>query len=372
LDLKNFISNYPDIRLAGPKDNEKILRFYDQTPLVGEQIRLRSSRQPDFFKFLKYQSDKCAVLLHQSFEGEVDGVGTVLFRDGYIAGRKTEVAYLADFRIAGYRGVIRSWRSFYSDLIKHLNLPALTAVIDENVRAQRAFVSQKRADFAYDLLTSYQMINVLRKWPWTGFSKAPAEVNVRWALGSDRSRIESFLDVQNRAKPFGYCFVDGELRRRLQVWEGFLVEDFVLGENRQGEIVACFAPWSPGSAKVNVVEKIPFYFQFYRPLINVPRMGTSLDTLYLTHLEVDQKLPRDSRQKIFRALFDFFYSSEIRRQKMWHMISFCDYPATSFKEGLKGYLVNAIPMKLFNVRHREHARLDIKDKAEVGFEIALV
>ncbi len=137
--------------------------------------------------------------------------------------------------------------------------------------------------------------------------------------------------------------------------------------------MACTVPWSPTPSKYNVVEKIPFYFNLYRPLIKVPKRGSEIKTLYLTHLEVDLELAQSDRVEIFKDLLATVYQ-ETMILSAWHMLSFCDFKSNGFANSLGVYLTNRIPMRLFSVTHGEPALENNQNSAnpEVGFEIALV
>ena len=92
---------YAPIRLANPtspEDNAAILAFYDQTAITGRAIQLRSVRAPDFFAFLKLQSEEFYVFLYEAAPGVISGLGVIVIRPGYWQGRIQKVAYLGDFR----------------------------------------------------------------------------------------------------------------------------------------------------------------------------------------------------------------------------------------------------------------------------------
>jgi hypothetical protein len=123
---------------------------------------------------------------------------------------------------------------------------------------------------------------------------------------------------------------------------------------------------------VNVIEKLPWYFNLCRPLFRVPSPGSAIKAMYLTHLEVERELPPTERRKLFAELFGFMATQAW--DKEWHMVSFCDFPSVRLGDGLRGFFKQEVPMKLFTVRPAGAGQLAVDSKAreEPGFEIALV
>lgn len=197
--------------------------------------------------------------------------------------------------------------------------------------------------------------------------KSLSGVHVRPATELDYDQIEKFLDHQARTQAFGYCFSEGELKRRLSKWTGFKITDFQLAFESE-KIVGCLAPWSPFEAKRNVLEKIPLHYQLYRPFISMPKAGEALRPIYLTHLEIHHELPEKRRGQIFRMLVD-----RVQWPKSAHMLSFCDYAHNRFALSLGGHILNQVPMKLYTVAATgAQPRFPETETREPGFEIALV
>ncbi len=362
-------------RLADPKDpadNEKILRFYESTALSGSQIVLRSVRGPDFFRFLRDQADQFSVFIGENDANEIVGVGTICRRPGYLRGEMRDVAYLGDLRIGFSRELIRFWRNWYANFLLETGLPTITAVIDQNTLAQRALVDQTSAPFRYELLSRYRMINILRALPW---ARGGAGMRVEPVVESERARLIEFLDADSRGRAFGYAFVGGEFARRLARWHGFSLERFLVAKSAAGEWLAVTALWNPEQSKSNILEKIPPWFQLYRPFISVPATGEKLRALYLTHLSFAPYLAENLRSDAVAALISHAFRTRSNRDH--HLISLCDFAKWDLNSRLslaRGWVTQTIPMALYSVRHTSHAPLGLSanECAAPGFEIALV
>ncbi|MFI5206099.1 MAG: hypothetical protein ACHQVK_04100, partial [Candidatus Paceibacterales bacterium] len=201
-----------NFRTASEIDNKAILGFYNNCPIVGKSIQLRSHRGDDFFKFLKYQAEDYKVFVYEQ-KGEVQGVGTVLIRNGYINRSIEKVSYFGDLRV-GSREAIKAWRDIYGEILRKWEYPVVTAVIDENQAAQKALINSQKSDVIYEKLAQYRMVNILGKKPWRKISACHLDcLEIREANSGDQEDLINFLDKQNRMKEFGYCFNEGELQR---------------------------------------------------------------------------------------------------------------------------------------------------------------
>ena len=367
--LSGVIAHCHGAALGSSSDNDALLAFYNSTAMEGQSLRLRSDRSPDFFRFLRYQGPEHAVVLHRGQEG-IDGLGTLAFRNGYVNGRLCRVGYLGDLRIAFRRALIREWRKCFSELLEACgDVRFLTAIIDENARAQNALIRSTKAPFRYRRLASYWMVNVLAGLPFVSAIPNSDGIACRRALATDVVALRAFLDSQHRAKAFGYAFAEGELERRFETWEGFSISSFFLALDGR-RIVGCFAPWSPSDAKRNIIERVPWYLTVLRPILRIPRQGQAVYANYLTHLEIDPSLGSADRRRVFSALFRYYYAHH--RDRTAHVVSFCDYSATRFHEGLGGFVLQKIPMTLFSVAHVDSHEQSIDGCEEPGFEMALV
>ena len=270
--------------------------------------------------------------------------------------------------------MIRHWRSFYSDLLKHAGELSefghspyfYTSVIDENEKARKALTGNK-SDFEYSKVAGYSMVNIFFRWPFAVFQKPSGNHRVRRAKDGDLQDLEKFMEEQQKQKSYGFRYGDGELRRRFDRWPGFSIKSFILAFDEKNKIVGAFAPWATEGIKSNVIEKYPFYMRFIGLFKKIPKFGEPLKVTYLTHMDIDMSLPSKIREQIFSGMLNWYY-----RQKELphvHMISFCDYEGSRLQTGIKGFCFQTIPMTLYSVGVPGGCHFESR---EAGFEMALV
>ena len=152
--LAELVARYPNARLATQADNERILAFFERTPMRAAAFEVQYLRRPDFFKLLRYQSDRAFVLLTEDDAGGVRSVATASLRPGWVDGRPTTVGYLGDLRVAFDRVFSRAWRQLFADLVTRTHeieeladcTHWFTTVIDGNRAARAALTNDHGPD----------------------------------------------------------------------------------------------------------------------------------------------------------------------------------------------------------------------------------
>ena len=61
MQLAELVSRYPGARLATPADNARILELFERAPMQASAFDVQYRRRPDFFRLLRYQSDRAFV-----------------------------------------------------------------------------------------------------------------------------------------------------------------------------------------------------------------------------------------------------------------------------------------------------------------------
>jgi len=84
------------MRLATPADNAKLLDLFGDVPMRGELL-LTTERAPSFEALYALQAAQTQCWVYE-LDGRLLGLGTIIWREGYVHGQPTTVAYLGDLR----------------------------------------------------------------------------------------------------------------------------------------------------------------------------------------------------------------------------------------------------------------------------------
>jgi hypothetical protein len=378
LDLAQFLKTEPRLSLyeAGKHQNQT-LDFLRRSPMQVSGLELLYDRSPDFQKLLEYRARDFVTVLSRNTQGAVDGLVSFTTDTYYVDGRQKACTYIGDFRAEHSRSMVALWRRVYSGLLLALRNSAVepcyyfTSILANN-RAAIRNLAETRQDygFQYDPIGRVTMVNVYARY-WKRLSSASM---VSFATVADEEVLREFLDQCERRKLFGRVFdrsQSDEWIRRLRLWPGFRIENFLLLRDAAGQILACTLPWSPSAAgaKSMRVLKAPTYlkrtFEILKHLgFNFPVVGQELRTTYLTHLCFAEGIDRAAAVSGFLDCVLMMPKTD-RPQ----MVSF----AANFPLGRKfwRFLYQTIPVALFRVRLSHEKPISFGSQ-EVGFEMELV
>ena len=393
--ITDLLARYPTARLATPADNTAILDLFERTPMQTSAFAVQYRRRPDFFRLLRYQSDRSFVLIGQNDDGTVGSVGTVSLRPGWVHGQPTTVGYLGDLRIVLDRMVSRAWRQLFTDLVMRAReieeladcTHWFTVVMDGNHAARAALGTGRRSRSsgrraarpeapAFVPIGPFTMRNLIMRLPLAGWSRADERWSVRDARADDRAALTTFFEEENRCLPLGFR---GELARRMSCWDHLSITDFIYAADDHG-IVGCVAPWSAGLAKQTVVSRIPAAIRLLgrgarllpAPPVRVPEPGEPLRTSYLTHLTFASRLGADARRDVFRAMLHRVFDRA--RVADWHCVALCDFNAWNLGRALNGFIQQTVPITVYAVVPPGNAAAftAMEDAHPPAFEMAMV
>lgn len=379
--LAELLAQFPAFSLATRENNDEILAFFNQTSMNTPLIDIQYNRGPDFFSFLQKSSSQYFVLIARDKSGKLGFVASLIIRKGRINNKNTDVGYLGDLRIAPKLELVVAWKKLLSILLYNLSQIEelnglkylITAVMDENSKAINSLIKKAKNEFIYRKLSAYRMVNVFAKVPFYQYSN---KYHIGFAKQDDRSTLTSFLKKQNQYRAFGFSY-DGEqneLSRRLNSWDNFTLEQFILVKNQHKQIIACVAPHNPSPHKSILVKSISWKIRVLLKPISLikpmPKAGMELNIAYLTHLEIANDLEKGVRTKVFNNLLAWTWQQGVFVNA--HIVAFCDFERT-LQEGLKGFIYTTEPMSLYQVYHHEHENL-LQEVGAMppGFEMALV
>ncbi len=390
MDLNEFLTQHPYVRLANNTDNERLLKFYESVKVRGGLLTLSYRRRPNFFSLLKAQGDRSFVFYGESKDGDINGIGSVSFRDGVIGSRKARIGYLGDLRVLPTREAITSWRRFLgeflsmSDQIKETERCShyITAVLDDNRQASAGLVNNRHGLFRYEAIYRYQIAMIVAKQPTYFFKKMRGPL-VKSAVADDIEALISFLDEQNRNRPYGFLFRDGEWNRRLTSWENFNHTNFLLAKNPSGKIIGTLAIWIHPHTKGLIVERMPSVLSGLKTMQNLfsqtplTDSANAVNLAYATHLEFDRHLPINDQLIVGSALITHAWH-QMRANQLGAILSFCDDEKSNFAKILRSiFLIHSTPATLYAVHSRNAPAVgNIQIQADLDskpcFEMALI
>lgn len=373
MDLSSYLQDHPYLQSFKPSDQEAVLSLAKQSPMKIGGIELLYDRSPKYQALLRCQGPKQLTIIAKD-KGELLFVYSFSTAKKWIHGKLENCAYIGDFRTNQSRKAATVWRKYYAEFLSVLkadtsfNSPKyiLTAILKKNKEALRNLtMTKKDFGFRYDFLSELNMVNVYGQWPWT--TKSP--VHTEKATLQDRDALLAFLRKCEKEKIFGANLEgnDSDWNLREKSWPGYAVENFLIQKNSNGDIVACTFPWDPGFAKRMTVTKAPksltVAFSFLKLAgFSMPKLGESLKTLYMTHLNIQKGV--DESQAI-----QSFLQYLLKIHKDYHMISFADEIGVTHR--LKGFITQKIEVMLYLVALTEEAQLQ-KGSQCMSFEMALV
>ncbi|MCP4135041.1 MAG: hypothetical protein GY754_28965 [bacterium] len=372
MNIDNFIGGFSGGRMAKPEDNQKILNFYNSFSMEGGAFKIAFRKEPDYFRFLSYESPKHHVFLMENNDKEIEAMASMIVRPCYINGEVDRVAHISDLRVvskAQRKNKFR-WRDFslaiceQGEKIREFEKCRyyLGSYVDANKQAKDV-ISSFDAPYATSDVANYRMVSLLaRKLPKVFGRKSSVsdlKITITRAREEDREELKGFLDRQSRKRTFGYVYSgkDGELERRIRDWDGFTIASFYVARNTAGTIIGCCAPWDPTTGRRIVVDTFPGSLVFLAKVVkllgkNVPDPGDELKTLYLTTMEYDYSLSTKQKRHILNAMIDEVYKTGIMKE--YHVLAFCDYKKESIAAGLKkDYFVESTSTVLYQLHARD-------------------
>lgn len=369
------MQRYPQLKvLNSAEDNEQVLKLMQSSPMRLGFIDLLYDRAPNFQALLQAQGENYLTLLSLNENNKVSGCFSVSTMTKYIKGEKKCCAYIGDFRTNGDRKVALLWRTEYQQILnifknnEGLNRPEyfLTAVLKKNKDAIRNLTSTKKDfGFYYHLLCEKNMVNVFGRWPLS----APSQYQVEILAASDFSELRNFLNTSERKKQFGSVF-DGSsedvLKFREKNWTDVNFEKFLVIKNAQGNIVASCLLWNPQKLKRMSISRMGSLFEDVIKLANtiglsLPTTGKSLETVYMTHLNVDKSINP-------AGAISSFLNQALKQYPKAHMISFAD--DFGILSELDDYIKQSTTVLLYEVSTNK--KPSFTDQEAISFEMSLV
>ena len=364
------------MRRATAEDNTALLKLFGEVPMQGELV-LSTQRAPDYFTLLELQRGEHEVWVHDE-GGELDGMGSLQVRQGWLDGQACRVGYLGDLRARFSARRSRGLARFYGPILeeaaeRHGVSAFLTSVMATNTAALQALVKRKASRAAqprYTLLRRFGAVSVqfaLRR------KVRPSPYTVHRATPGDVPAMAALLDADHRLRPFGYRYDLGELEHRLARWPGLTVEGCYLAFDAGGQLVGCTSVWNPEAVKRYRVlayrggmRWMRWGFDALATVVGAPRLpapGEDFRYFYLCNTSISGEDPA-----IFRALVERVYADH--HGQGFHFFTLYLDEVDPLAPALKGFLLRRLDFHLYAVTPASRPREEFPG-GRTGFEIAL-
>jgi hypothetical protein len=376
--LAELFARDPDFepfRLLTPYDNDKIVRFFNQTSMQTTDLQLKYERHPNFFTFLKFQADQSFVMGADKDENDIKAVASFTIKDGYVAGKKSRVAYFGDLRVKGGITFSRKWQKIYGRILEHASSMedapfdyAITAVMGGNKKAIAALVDNPKTPYYYHKLCDYYMVNMVM--PYKKIISLKNK-NIFRAKENDRKELLNFLENQYQKRPFG--FARDYLERAIDTWPDFSIRNFIIVKDK-GQIVGATATWNPSPAKKIIIESLPTSLKFLntmiKPFTKTAKVGEELKVQYLNFLNLidGENL---TKQDVLLSMVEFLRKENAFKE--FDLVAFGDFEPFNYRHYLKGIITDETPLELYQVLHQTEREKQLSEfSAPPAFEISLV
>ena len=364
------------LRLATPEDDAPLRELFGDVPTSGELV-LATQRDPDFFRLYGMQRGLVEPWVHE-VDGRLDGLGTVLVREGWLEGRPCRVGYLGDLRTRfsarRSRGLARFYGPVLEETAGRLGVEVfLTSVMATNASALQSLVKRRERRVAqprYTLLRRFSAVSVhfLRR-----REPARSPFQVRRATPADVPAMAALLAADHRARPFGYRYDQGELEHRLAHWPGLRVEDCYLAFGPDGALVGCTSVWDPSAVKqyrvlawrgrMRWVKRGHDALAWVLRRPRLPAPGEDFRTFYLCNTSLAAEDPA-----LLRALLERVYADHFDRG--YHFFSLYLDDADPLQPALAGFFQRRLPFHLYAVTPASAPREHFPP-GRTGFEMCL-
>ena len=395
MSIKN---KYDRVKIATPEDGVELVEIFKKIPMKTPFFDIFYDRSPNYFDLLKLQRGKPFVFILKSKAGKTQGVATFVIKEHFIESKLEKVLYVCDMRttpdIEGETK--RQWKASYTEFMEKMELIeefegiryCYGAIILNNKRALKAF-TEKKNQFLFKELASYQALNIFGKKPklFQKSLKKNDKFYAQRASTSDLDSLWSFLEKQNRKKLLGDFISkeeaegDDDFSFRLKNWPDFSLSNFIIIKDKEGSIKGCVCPWTPQSCKKFILSNLSLKLKMISSLM--PLLGklpikdnSCLETLYLTHFEIDSDLEKNSQSQITQLLFTEIDKLKLRSQ--YHILTLLSLPNDETLNILKnmGYFIEVSKGKVFQVIHKHFEnnkghKISTKNQ-NLGLELALI
>src|SRR3712207_1963764 len=102
---------------ATEADSDRLKEFFSRMPLSGS-VDYSIRRQGSFFDQYRVLSDDFETYMLVDDNGDINGMATLVFKEGFVLGEKQTWGFGTDLRIAPTRRAIAQWAQYFLPVLE--------------------------------------------------------------------------------------------------------------------------------------------------------------------------------------------------------------------------------------------------------------
>jgi hypothetical protein len=339
---------------ARPSDSERLKTFFESVHLPGA-IDFSFRRHGDFFDQYRMLSSDFETWMLIDEQGDLAGVGSLVFQEGHVLGKKRVWGYATDLRIKPSRKAVLEWAQHFLPVLEsacenrncRLVLSALELHDNKAYNALVRPTSHARRSLPrYHLANRFSLVSIHGRIP---FSLRPLEsIRLHELTVSRVEALCAYLRLNAKARPLSSLHTPDEFLARVANTPGLTLGDFRVAYDSQDRIIGCAALWDGSRVK----EWIPqtyngFAHTLHQSLVLAGRFGlvrpssqplVPMPVHFLSHICCDGP-------EVFHRLADDAFS----RLKPKEFLSYLHFAGHWRTLPPHSYLATAVPFGLYIV-----------------------
>ncbi len=316
--------------LATAADDADLLRLLRLTPMEGD-VRVSLQREPSFFQAAAVEGpDHHVLVVRDTRDDRVVGMGSISIRSRYVAGRCEPVGYLSNLRLLPEyrRGTLlaRGYRAMHAWHREHSPARFYLTTIAEGNAPGREALTRGRADLPeYRAIGAYHtLVLPLRRRRSTGL---PSGYCIRPLQPQELPCLLEFLGQIGRRREFFPCYTAVDFTSPQRTFLNLDCEHILTAWCRS-ELIGTLGAWDQCAFRQTIVEGYSGRIAWLRPAYNAwawcrgrPRFPAAGQPFrYLTGA---LPLVREGETQVFGALLDELGRRWARRGRDGLLLGLC-------------------------------------------------
>jgi hypothetical protein len=340
---------------AAAADSERLKTFFERTILPGS-IDFSVRRPGSFFDHYRLLSDDFETLILTDNDDTIHGLGSLLFREGTVLGKKQTWGFATDLRIAPTRKAVVQWAQYFLPVLERASYERncryiFSAVEHHDHQAYNSLIRPtshaRRRLPRYLLANRFRLVTMHGRIPFA--TKPLSSIRLKNVSASDLEPLCAYLRERGKHRPLCTIHTPESLLQEIARWPGLSLGDFRIATDVQGRIRGCTALYDSRNAQTFIPTEYHGFAQTlhqtlwlasFTGLVRAgPAVNRETPVRFLSHLACDSG-------EIFHRLIDDAFSRLQSRSEIlsylhfrgnWRTLPPPSFVATSLPFGL--YLI---------------------------------